>query len=265
MSCQSRTRSLLPYSIGVLLAGAVAAVGIEVTPAHAFSLVSSEASFNLTFNDPNFADASVSYLQVGRLQSSPGDAANLSVTILPSAQDYGFAGADMSFALLSQNNNVYTYGLSSQGVPSAYQYGYTIPIATEPGARFFENGTWRLAFGFNPIATLFSSSTTLFNYSVLISGNWSTFGIEPGQVEFSGVGSNYSVNSNFVYNPQTNQTLLRVGSDNWDGTSAEIGFILTGPRETAAVPEPATLLGIALGGAGLAKLRSRRQKQTSDR
>ncbi|MDX2231792.1 MAG: PEP-CTERM sorting domain-containing protein [Leptolyngbyaceae cyanobacterium bins.349] len=261
MKCQSPTssRSVLLGSVGSLLIGTVATFGVDVAPAPAFNLISSTADFNITFTDPTFADANIAYTQFGGLQGLPGDSLDFRVRLLPSAQNYAFAAnGNITSQLVAQVGTVYTYNLVSTGGLSEYQYRYDIPIATTPGLRFLEDNRWKLEFALNPVASDFAFQNTIFNLSVLISGNWSTLGTNPGQVEFLGINPNYAIANFFVYNPQTDQTLFSINSSNWDGTSANVGFILNGPSDDAtAVPEPATLIGVALAGAGLSVLKAK--------
>ena len=262
MNSQSQSPSVLSScSIKLVLSGAIAVLAVDSAPAYALSLVTSTADFEITFTDLTFADATIAYTQIGQLQGVAGDAMNFEVSTLPTAQNYTFATSGrVTSELTAQVANLYRYQLVSTGGTSEYRYRYSIPIASDANSRFLQDDGWKLGFGFNPIASQFSFQNTVFTLAVLISGNWSSQGTNPGQVQFLGMNPNYTLNNNFVYNPQTNQTLFSISSNNWDGTSADVGFILNGQgAAAAAVPEPTTMLGVGLGAIALSALRLKKK------
>lgn len=89
----------------------------------------------------------------------------------------------------------------------------------------------------------------VFDYSVSIPGNWSSFGTSTGQVDFLGINPDFKITKNFIYDPSIDRTFIEAVNTNYNINNArsDLHFVLFGQP----VPEPSTTVMLALGLAGL--------------
>lgn len=255
---------------GLLFLGIAVALGANMPVANAFSLISRSTNINIRFTDPAFLDANATYLAVATTQANPQDQLALQVELPTYAQNYAFGiSGTTTITASSQNLTTYNYQLSSTGGAGMFGWRYTTPVATDPNAGFAEslivrsnNGNWDLVFVDAEYTSGALQTTSAFELAIAISGNWSNLGTGANQTEFLQINPGYTIVNNFVYNPASNQTEFRAVSNNWDGSpAAGLSFVLHGQAQSAAVPEPTTVLGAVFGGMGLYGLRRQKARQ----
>ncbi|BAU41540.1 hypothetical protein [Leptolyngbya sp. O-77] len=244
--------------LGVVLGsmGAIAlAFGAGVETAAAFSFNSRQSAYDLSFSQPDFADALASYRITYETDAQRGNLITLDTQLKTNVQNFvGLPSGSNSIASVTQSGNVFTHFIVSSGGPGSFEIRYDTPVATAPGEGFdeswlvrsFDGDAWDLEFLGG------GSNTGLippdYELAIAIPGNWSTQGTNPGQLEFRGIQPGYTILDNFSYNPATNLTTFKAVNNSWDGSSPDLNFVLHGgtPQTT---PEPGILLGLAaLGG-----------------
>ena len=97
----------------------------------------------------------------------------------------------------------------------------------------------------------------VFDFSVSIPGNWSTFGTSSGQVELLGVNSEFSITQSFIYDAVSNRTMFQAVDSNYTQVTSDVHFVLYGQ----AVPEPASAAMLVVG-AALIGLRHRSRQRS---
>ncbi|MFQ3618016.1 MAG: hypothetical protein SNJ57_06170 [Cyanobacteriota bacterium] len=250
-----------PQRSGVLtgLLGSLGAIalslGAGVEAATAFSFNSRQSAYDLSFSQPDFADALAAYRITYTTEAERGELITLDTQLKTSAQNFvGLPSGSNSIASVTQSGNVFTHFIVSNGGPGGFEIRYNTPVATAPGGSFaeswlvrsFDGNAWDLEF-------LGGGSNTglippAYELAIAIPGNWSAQGTNPGQLEFRGIQSGYTILDNFSYNPATNLTTFKAVNDSWDGSSPDLNFVLHGGTPQAT-PEPGILLGLAaLGG-----------------
>lgn len=237
--------------------GAIAlAFGVGVETAAAFSFNSRQSAYDLSFSQPDFTDALASYRITYETDAQRGDLITLDTQLKTSVQNFvGLPSGSNSIASIAQSGNVFTHFIVSNGGPGGFEISYDTPVATAPGGSFadswlvrsFDGDAWDLEFLGG------GSNTGLippdYELAIAIPGNWSTQGTNPGQLEFRGIGTGYTILDNFSYDPATNLTTFKAVNNRWDGSSPDLNFVLHG-RSPQSTPEPAVLMGlVALIGA----------------
>lgn len=240
--------------LGVLLGsvGAIALVlGAGVSPATSFSFNSRQSAYDLSFSQPDFADALASYRITYTTDAERGELITLDTQLKTSVQNFvGLPSGSNSIASVTQSGNVFTHFIVSNGGPGGFEIRYDTPVATAPGGNFneswlvrsFDGEAWDLEFLGD------GSNTGLippdYELAIALPGNWSTQGSNPGQLEFRGIGPGYTILDNFSYNPATNLTTFKAVNHRWDGSSPDLNFVLHG-RSPQSTPEPGVLMGLA--------------------
>ncbi|WP_448597431.1 PEP-CTERM sorting domain-containing protein [Thermoleptolyngbya sp.] len=252
--------SILNTLVGSL--GAIAlSLSATVEPAAAFSFNSRQSAYDLSFSQPDFADALAAYRITYDTVAERGDLITLDTQLKASAQNFvGLPSGSNTIASVTQSGNVFTHFIVSSGGPGGFEIRYDTPVATAPGGSFveswlvrsFDGADWDLEFLGG------GSNTGLippdYELAIAIPGNWSTQGTNPGQLEFRGIQPGYTILDNFSYNPATNLTTFKAVSNRWDGSSPDLNFVLHG-GSAQSTPEPGVLLGLAALGGMIVRLR----------
>lgn len=174
---------------------------------------------------------------------------SVSTTFAPPA-----AGATLALGKILNGGDGGTWGFS-YATPNGPDFASSWTMSTTA------NGRNVLAFGgassqhFEGCGNGFVDLGGAFTCEVSIQGDHPE-GTAPGDAYITNLSSEFSIASNFVYDADTNTTLLAIGERSYDGVGPDLAFNIV---ETS-VPEPATwtMMLLGFGGLGVA-VRSRRK------
>ena len=232
------------------------AAGFGVSDARAgFSFTSRSSNYDITYTKSDFSDAVASYTTIVHGYSSvSGETTPLQVFPQTGAQGFAWTGGN-GFAISNVNTsgipsgNGATATLTSTATstsPGLYTISYNTPIATN------FNQSWivsvlsgsQKSLEFQGGGSGLVDNTGSFNLTVNIGGNWSSLGTGPGQTNYLGINPAWTVDSLFVFNSVTNQTVFSAHINPYSGNDPNLDFVLVG---TAAVPEPTSAICLLLG------------------
>lgn len=131
-------------------------------------------------------------------------------------------------------------------------FGYQSAASATPGVSFLTSGSSgglnTLTFAASPSGFIDLGGT--FNVSVVLPGNFSTYGTGSGDHAGTTLDPSFSIVQNFVYDATSNTTLVSATDPNYAGNAVDLGFTLY-ESPAGSVPEPSSFALFALGLLGL--------------
>lgn len=220
------------------------------------------SEYDITFSDNTFNDANAHYTITSTVTSPNGQAQDYSVPLGLKAlyQNLSITGdGGESVNSYSVSGTTATISNHNDGTTGHDIFSYDTPAATQFTSQGTFGNTWivRNDYGGNVGLEFQGGGTGLvdnsgeFDLKVLINGDWSSLGTGPGQTEFVGLDSHWTVTDWFGYNSGTNTTEFDAYTNPYNGNNAGLDFILHSSAPFP-LPEPGTvamLTGMALSGA----------------
>jgi hypothetical protein len=247
-----------------LLMGAVLLTGFFSVPAYAnINSVGRYSQYSLSFDNLNtFANArgSDGIIQTWTADNA-GDSSNLYWNLVPNLTSYSFNGdANMGISNISYNPvsgrlDYTTTALTALGGQTNLHIDYSVnnAIYMSPGNQYYFQETFNSTGGVNIGGQYY--------WQMVFQGDWSGVGTGLGQHQILALNAAYtnSIDKNFVYDSITDTTTFLVKNEDYQG--APLGFTFRLYGETTSVPEPATILLLCFGLAGIAGVSGKKFKK----